>query len=236
MNKKIIIPSILGIIFVLLLSASIYFYRQYESTKKMLNSPNSQTKNDKEKLMKEIGALIYLPKEDPVIATVTDKKKLENQPFFTKAQNGDVILLYQKNHQAILYRPSINKIIEVSQINLAASPSASVITPLPITPTIKSSTPTIINKIKLAIYNGTKIKGLAAKKGDLVTEKAGNFEVIDVDNTVGDYNLNMIVNLKKVSASVIQQLNKIIPAKVVALPKGETAPTDADLLLIIGKE
>ena len=46
----------------------------------------------------------------------------------------------------------------------------------------------------------------------------------------------MIVNLKKVSNSIIQQLNKIVPAKVVVLPKGETAPVEADLLLIIGKE
>ena len=61
-------------------------------------------------------------------------------------------------------------------------------------------------------------------------------EVVDVDNTVKDYKENLIINLKKVNTDVIQQLNKLIPARVTTLPKDETAPFDADLLLIIGKE
>jgi hypothetical protein len=237
MNKKIIMPSIIGIILVLLLSSSIYFYRQYKSTKKMLDNPNSQTKDEKEKLIKEVGALIYLPREDPIIATVTDKKKLESQPFFAKAENGDRILLYQKNREAILYRPSINKIIEVNQINLEASSSASAVTPTKIvelpSPTVA---PTIVNKVKLAIYNGTKVKGLAGKKKDIILASMDNIDVVTTNNSINDYTENLIINLNKVNDSIIQQLNKLVSAKVVTLPKGETAPADADLLLIIGKE
>jgi len=241
MNKKIIISLIIGIIFILLLSSSIYFYRQYKNTKKMLDNPNTQAKNDKEKLIKEVGTLIDLPKEDPIIATVTDKKKLESQPFFAKAENGDRVLIYTKAKKAILYRPSAKKIVEVSQISMNSalatiSPTVSAptkIVELP-SPTV---TPTIVNKvIKLAIYNGTKIRGLAGKKRDLILDKVSNIEVLVVNNSVKDYKENLIINLKKVNTGVIQQLNKLISVKVTSLPKGETVPADADLLLIIGKE
>ena len=91
-------------------------------------------------------------------------------------------------------------------------------------------------KIKLAIYNGTKIKGLARKKEDLILASIDNIDVVATDNSINDYNKNLIINLKKVNNSVIQQLNKLIPAKVTTLPEGETAPSNADLLLITGKE
>ena len=57
-----------------------------------------------------------------------------------------------------------------------------------------------------------------------------------MNNSVKDYKENLIINLKKVNTGVIQQLNKLISVKVTSLPKGETVPADADLLLIIGKE
>lgn len=232
--KKKYFSTILVAVLLLSFSLTFYFYKKYQTVQKTLQKQLSP--DDREKLIAQVGKLIELPKEEPTVASISDKEKLKNQPFFQNASNGDKVLIFTKAKKAILYRPSINKIIEVSQINLEATSSASVVTPTPIVSATTSVTPTITNKIKLAVYNGTKIKGLAAQKGDFITEKASNFEVIDVDNTVGDYSINMIINLKKVSNSVIQQLNKIIPAKVVTLPKGETAPTDADLLLIVGKE
>lgn len=220
--KKKYFSTILIVVLLLSFGLSFYFYKKYQTAQKTLQKQLSP--DDREKLIAQVGKLIVLPKEEVAIASISDKEKLKDRSFFQNANNGDKVLIYTKAKKAILYRPSINKIIEVSQINLEASPSASVVTP------------TITSKIKLVIYNGTKIKGLAAKKGDLITEKAGNFEVVNIDNTVKNYDINMVVNLKKVSNNVIQQLNKVITVKVAVLPKGETAPADADLLLIIGKE
>mgnify|MGYP001436814035 CR=1 FL=1 len=232
------------IIIVLLLSFSLtfYFYKKYQAVQKM--QQKQLNPNDQKKLIAQIGKLIELPKEEPTIATVSDKEKLKGQSFFQNANNGDKVLIFTKAKKAILYRPSTNKIIEVSQINLEAPSSASVIAPttakIPsptlISTSIPPSQPVVGKIVKLAIYNGTKIKGLAATKNDLILEKTKNFDIVAVDNTVKDYTENMIVNLKKVNNNVIQQLIELIPAKVVALPKGETAPADADLLLIIGKE
>ena len=55
--------------------------------------------------------------EKPALATVTDKSKLTSQ-FFKHTQNGDRILIYQNNKIAIVYRPSINRIISVGPVSI----------------------------------------------------------------------------------------------------------------------
>ncbi|MDQ3093729.1 MAG: DUF515 domain-containing protein [bacterium] len=67
----------------------------------------------------EIGKLYTLPSnEQPTVATVQDKSKLEGQDFFKDAQNGDQLVVYEKSGLAILYRPSENKLIKVGPIDV----------------------------------------------------------------------------------------------------------------------
>jgi len=61
--------------------------------------------------------------ETPALATVTDKAKLTTK-FLQKAENGDKILIYQKAGRVIIYRPSIDRIIDVGPVQIAPlSPS-----------------------------------------------------------------------------------------------------------------
>ena len=84
--------------------------------------PNQEAKD----LSAEVGRLIEVPTDEvPTIATVIDADKVKNQPFFTKAVNGDKVLLYSKSGKAILYRPSTKKIIEVAPINIGANQTQS---------------------------------------------------------------------------------------------------------------
>jgi hypothetical protein len=69
-------------------------------------------------LIEKVSRLMELPNEKPTIATVEDNKKLASQAFFKKAQNGDKVLMYPKAKKAILYRPSIDKIMEVAYLNV----------------------------------------------------------------------------------------------------------------------
>jgi hypothetical protein len=79
--------------------------------------PNIAIQNETKELTDRIGRFMQLPTdEQPTLATVTDQEKLKGQEFFARAQNGDKLLVWTKAKKAILYRPSIGKIIEVSNL------------------------------------------------------------------------------------------------------------------------
>ncbi len=144
-QKKLIL-----VLVILLVLAGIggYYFLQYQKTQKLLQDPTKAAVLENQALMERIGKLIELPSEEPRIATVSDKTKLIGQSFFAKAENGDKVLIYTLSKKAILYRPSTNKIIEVSSVNIQAdtkpqiSPAEDKISTPSVTPTIKLS-PTI---------------------------------------------------------------------------------------------
>jgi hypothetical protein len=88
------------------------------------NDPQIQASIEIDQLVSQVGQLMTLPSaEQPTVATVTDLSQLQNQPFFTNAQVGDKVLIYSNEKEAILYRPSDNKIIEVAPLNTSDSSS-----------------------------------------------------------------------------------------------------------------
>lgn len=95
----------------------------YFTTKQQLSQaaqPAQAVKDAKTELIARVGQLVELPQgETPSMATVSDASKLHNQAFFAHAQNGDKVLVYAKAGRAILYRPSTNKVIEYSPVDLS---------------------------------------------------------------------------------------------------------------------
>ncbi len=127
LNLKILIIIILIIAGV---GGTGYFYTNYQKSQSELqrfrNDPKELVKEENKRLIETVGKLVELPKgEDPIIATVNDIRKLKGQPFFIKALNGDKVLIYTKAKEAILYRPSTNKIIEIAPVNLGEGKSKS---------------------------------------------------------------------------------------------------------------
>jgi hypothetical protein len=75
-----------------------------------------------QQLVSKVGKLVDLPTgETPTIATVNNASKLKSQAFFASAQNGDKVIIYTKAGKGVLYRPSTNKIIEYSTVNLGST-------------------------------------------------------------------------------------------------------------------
>lgn len=75
-------------------------------------------------LLAKVGELIQLPNEQPTMATINDAASAkESQPFLVNAENGDTLIVYPNAQQAIVYRPSTNKLITVGPVN-AATPLA----------------------------------------------------------------------------------------------------------------
>ena len=84
-----------------------------------------QNERDVQETITKIGKLFALPQDEaPTLATVTDKEKIKDQPFFLRAENGDKVLFYTRFGRAILYRPSEDKIIDVTVIKTVNPNSA----------------------------------------------------------------------------------------------------------------
>lgn len=93
-------------------------YAQAREENKKLSDPQVAVRRDADELKAKVGLLVELPDEQPTIATVSDVSKLQTQPFFAKAQNGDKVLIFTNARRAVLYRPSTNKVIEYAPVNI----------------------------------------------------------------------------------------------------------------------
>ncbi len=180
-------------------------------------------------LLSKVGKHIMLPSnESPAMATVSDKTKLANQQFFSEAQNGDVLLIYNTSQKAILYRPSIDKIVNVTTVNIHTS--APVKNPSP-TVSAQDVTPT---PLKVAIYNGTQIAGLASKVEKQLIQQFPNITVVTKSNTTGSYTENLIVDLTDTRKTEANSIANLMKGTVSTLPKSEIKPA-SDILIIVGK-
>lgn len=85
-----------------------------------LSDPQTTAADEARQLEAKIGKFIQLPTgETPTVITVSDVAKAQQQSnFFTGAQNGDKVLLYNKSAQAILYRPSTEKVIKMASVGV----------------------------------------------------------------------------------------------------------------------
>lgn len=82
------------------------------------SNPQALVQKQSDDLVAKVGSLMKLPTgETPTVAAVSDAAAAKQQsPFFATAANGDKVLLYVKAGEAILYRPSTNKIILVAPL------------------------------------------------------------------------------------------------------------------------
>lgn len=111
------LKKIVVVIALLLCVGALYYFFVYPRDPQIAQEKNNAA--EIEDVVKKVGMLMVLPEgEEPTLATVSDPEKLKDQPFFKNAQLGDKVILYTKAQKAILYRPSLNKIIEVAPINL----------------------------------------------------------------------------------------------------------------------
>lgn len=216
-------PLMLLVLVLITAGTSFYFFNQYRQSQeriRLLENPQEAARIESAKLTDAVGKLITLPSDEtPTVATVTDKERLKDQSFFANAENGDKVLIYTQAKKAILYRPSTNKIIDVAPVNIGTA----------------SATPAAA-KVRVAIYNGTTTAGLANTTERDLTQKVTNIEVVAKANAKkNDYEKTLVIDLTGNLKSVAQQLAKVLGGETASLPKEETKPTNADILVIIGK-
>lgn len=112
-SKSLLIKLILTILLTLALAGVIALYLNREDTIDVSNV---------EQVKIAINKHYSLPTdEQPALATVTDITKLSSS-FKKSTKNGDKILIYQNNRKAIVYRPSIDRVVDVQPVNIDAPP------------------------------------------------------------------------------------------------------------------
>ncbi len=122
--RGLLVPKNIIIVLVAMLAASliggVYFYKKANA------DPQKIAQEELNDTIAAVSRLMVLPSnETPTMATVTDPEKLKDQRFFVNAKRGDRVLIYTLAGKAILYSPTLNKIIEVAPVNTAHSQAGS---------------------------------------------------------------------------------------------------------------
>lgn len=208
---------------------SVYYFKKYSDLKA---NPNLEAQKETESLVNSLGKLMELPTDEtPIVATVLDIEKLKDQPFFAKAQNGDKLLAYTKARQAILYRPSANKIINVAPLMIDQQEQSGIGNEYPF-----SQAPQAITDPKIAYYNGTETVGLSGQDEKIVKNKYPDSQTTNLTNaSKKDYQGYLVIDLSGKFSNEVNEIASILGGEVVSMPEGETVP-NADILIISGQK
>ena len=127
--------------------------------------------------------------------------------------------------QAILFRPSTNKIINVAPIVIDQQGGVNENTPVSQKPA----------DLKIAYYNGTEIVDLSEQAEKLIKSTYPNYQTDALANaTKKDYKETLVIDLSYTHSQEAEDIAKLLSGKVSSLPEGENR-SDADILVILGK-
>lgn len=194
---------------------------QYEALKQ---DPQLLAREEIKKLVEKLSKLVVLPQgEEPVVATVTDKEKLKDQPVFAKAENGDKIVIFAKAQKAYIYRPSSNILIDVIPVNIGNQQ-------------ITISGVDERNPLKVALVNGSKNVGVAGELEKRIEEKKiPGVQIVSKATAKSDaYTKSLVIDLTGKKAKEAAEMALLVGGEV-ATESAETWPK-ADLMVIIGAD
>lgn len=208
LNAQKIIYVIAGVLLIGLAASAVYFYLQYQNIKK---NPNQVTKAETDALVAQVSKLINLPgDETPTIATVLDKEKLKDQPFFAGAENGDKILIFTKAKKAVIFRPSQNRLINVGPI-------------------------AIDQKAQVAIGlvdAGGDIAGVEKKLNEKFTNGITIVAKTEAKNARA-IKKTLVVDVSGQNAEAANQIATELGGEVGSMPSGESAPQGAAIVIFV---
>ncbi|KKU33039.1 hypothetical protein A3K29_05125 [Candidatus Collierbacteria bacterium RIFOXYB2_FULL_46_14] len=186
--------------------------------------PNSVAREEIKMLTEKLAKLVVLPAdEEPVVATVTDKEKLKDQPVFARAENGDKILIYSKAQKAYIYRPSTNLLVDVVPVNIGNQQ-------------ISISGVDERNPLKIALVNGSKNSGITNELEKRIVEKnIPGVSIVSKATAKSDaYEKTLVVDLTGKLGKQAAEMAQLVGGEV-ATQSAETYPK-ADLMIMVGAD
>ncbi|MEX0895393.1 MAG: LytR C-terminal domain-containing protein [Patescibacteria group bacterium] len=229
-NKlKIIIWLVLLII---LLSVSIFLFIGYRSSQAELATLQARYSITDESLLEverkleiidELAKIYDVPSDEtPSVAKVTNVDELKNEPFFAKAKNGDVVIVYQSIQKAILFDPLEKKILDVAEVSSSSAQQPKAEIPV---------------ETRVVVYNGTTISGKASAIAQQLLTAFPQIRITDTANAqnVG-YEQTGVVILSETHQSVAQAIASELGAAIQTIPSGELVPSETDIVIIVGSD
>lgn len=79
---------------------------------------NSKTTEEEEarNIQNQLSKLMILPKEEALVSEIKNVNEIKDQAFFSKAENGDKVLIFVQDAKIVIYRDCDNKIVNVGPI------------------------------------------------------------------------------------------------------------------------
>lgn len=189
-------------------------------------------------LVKKLGTVADLPADEaPTVAEVTDKDRFDDQPFYRKAENGDMIFLYAQAGRAVLYRPSNGRIIAMTTVDTGKSASSgqSIDSTMPDS-SPGADEPVAATHFSVALYDGATASGNVDRVRREIVEKFPSLSINTVQHAArGDYEETLVIDLTTNNADLASGVAETIGGIVSEFaPSGETNPS-SDFLIIVGK-
>jgi hypothetical protein len=182
-----------------------------------IRSPDTPGEQQMRQVVSEVEKLMLLPTdESPTLATVQDKRQLENQAIFARAENGDKVLVYAKSQKVIVYRPSAHKIVDVGPIVLD-----------------KKGSPYLTAKV--AIMDGSGKDNATQKVVNSLLGAFPNATIVSKDAAPRSFPETIVIDLAKNKGALNEELADTLGIKAGQLPLGVSA-ANADFLIIIGQD
>lgn len=233
----------LAVIFILIIGAAGYFFLQWQKTEKLIDNTGEELSAEQEAtreeitdLVEQIGQLVTLPEgELPSLVTIKNANEItDNKDFFVDAQNGDQVLVYQKAKKAFLYRPSINKLINLAPINEANPNQTETVSDQVDTGQAESDTADAPASIMLR--NGTAVVGLTLQFQPKLEAISDQLTIVDRENaSSNNYATTQLIVINRDKQQVANRIADQLDLAIADLPAGETEPA-ADLLIILGRD
>ncbi len=214
-NRFLIISSLLliliGIAFVF---SKEYFFRVETNAKPQELSEIEDKDKSPEEVLSKLKSLISVDNDIPTIARIKDIELLKksNPSFYTKAMDGDYLIVFTK--QAIILREQASQIINIAPISQNPKPSE-----LNIGIITTNKTPD--NSLNMTL---TKVSALGPEYIVLNKEKVNSTIVKE----------NIIIDLTGSKDSRVALISKSLGLSVTdKIPSGITAPAGISILIII---
>ena len=188
----------------------------------------------------KLQSIVLVPLDEaPTLATIVDISKLREEVFFKNAEVDDKLFVYQQAQLAVLYRPSVEKIVNMATLFDQSGGKAKA--PASTSPQVKGATAQTPQassgaqlQYKLAIYFATDSASLRAKVGKALNTIPSIEVTKEALTRETTYTGVTIVDLKGGQSTIVTELAKKLGGKAGSLPEGEDKP-DADILAIVAE-